>query len=291
MFEYLMYLAADVTAFILPLRALYWIAKRIATAHHFFDRSGREAVRRNLRVIMGGAVEGRALDRAVRQTYSNFALYLAEFFAMRKLDRRYFDSHVKIVGLENVDAARARGKGVLVVSAHYSNWELGLAYFALCGYPAYGIVAPHTNERVNNLFLKPRLAKGVRVIWTTNAIEEGHKALRGNGVLCMLGDRVTTKGGVETMFFGRPTTFPKGPARFALGAGTPVVTAYIIRHPDYRFTITFDEPIYIDTMADDEESLRVLMAAYTRRLEQYIGRDPTQYGVFYRIWRDADSPF
>ncbi|GAB4335263.1 MAG: lysophospholipid acyltransferase family protein [Candidatus Abyssubacteria bacterium] len=290
MSEYLMYLAAGVTASLLPLRTLYWIARRIAAVHHFFDRTGRMAVRDNLRVIMGNSLEERELKRAVKQTYTNFALYLAEFFAMPKLDRRYFDSHVDIKGLQNVDAARERGRGVLVVSAHYSNWELGLAYFALCGYPAYGIVAPHANERVNNLFLKPRLAKGVRVISTKNAIEEGYEALRGNGILCMLGDRVTTKGGMATLFFGRSTTFPKGPAKFALSAHAPVVTAYIIRHPDYRFTITFDEPIYTDAMADDMESLTALMTAYTHRLENYIRRDPTQYGVFYRVWKNADSP-
>jgi predicted LPLAT superfamily acyltransferase len=43
-------------------------------------------------------------------------------------------------------------------------------------------------------------------------------------------------------------------------------------------------------MREDDESVRLLMSAYTRRLEEYIKADPTQYGVFYRIWKNPESP-
>jgi KDO2-lipid IV(A) lauroyltransferase len=290
MLEYVIYLGAVFLATVFPLRPLYWIARRIADIHHFFDRKGRANVRTNLRVMLGESLEEKALRKAVKQTYYHFSLYLAEFFRMKKLDCDYFDSHVRIVGIENVDAALARGNGAVVVSAHYSNWELGLAYFAMSGYPAYGIVAPHRNKRVNDLFLAPRISMGVRVISTENAIEDGYKALKGNGILCLLGDRVTTKGGVETPFFGRPAVFPKGPARFAVRAHAPIVPAYIIRNLDNTFVITFEEPIDTHDMPDTDESVRSLMRIYAQKLEGYVRRDPTQYGVFYRIWRDADNP-
>ncbi len=289
MFEYLMYLGAEFLATVFPLRPLYWIARRIADLHHFFDRRGRAAVRTNLRVITGGALEGKALDRAVKQTYYHFSLYLAEFFRMKKLDREYFDSHVRIVGLEHVDAALKQGKGVIVVSAHYSNWELGLACLALRGYPTYVIVAPHKNARVNELFLRPRIRAGARPIYTKNALEGGYDALRNNGILVLLGDRVTTKGGVETTFFGHTAIFPKGPAKFAIRAHAPLIPAYIKRQPGNTFLITFEEPIYTDDMPDDEESLRRLMSAYAGRFETYITQDPVQYGVFAKIWKNADN--
>ncbi|MBI5118870.1 lysophospholipid acyltransferase family protein [Candidatus Poribacteria bacterium] len=289
MFEYLIYLGAEFLATVFPLNLLYWIARRIAEVHHFFDGRGRAAVRENLRVMTGGSLDERALNRAIRQTYYQFSRYLAEFFRMRRLDRRFFDSHVRIVGIENVETALKHGNGVVVVSAHYSNWELGLAYLTMRGYPAYAIVAPHRNKRVNALFLKPRLSKGVRVISTDRAVEEGYKALRGNGILCVLADRVTTKGGVPTTFFGRMAVFPKGAAKFALGTHAPIVPGHIIRHPGNTFTLTFSEPIHTNDMQDDDESVRRLMSAYTRRLEDYVRRDPTQYGVFHRIWKDADN--
>jgi len=290
MLEYLMYLGAVFLTTMFPLRPLYWIARRIAELHHFFDRKGRAAVEDNLRVITGGELDGRALKRAVRQTYYHFSLYLAEFFRMERLDSEYFDSHVKIVGLENVDAVLKRGKGAVIVSAHYSNWELGLAGLSMRGYSPYVIVASHKNKKVNDLFLRPRIDAGARPIPTENALDGGYEALRKNGILVVLGDRVTTKGGIGTTFFGRTTTFPKGPVKFAIGARAPLVTAHIMRHPGNTFVLTFDDPFYTDEMRDDDESLARLMAAYTRRFESFISRDPTQYGVFYRIWKDADSP-
>ena len=289
MFEYLMYLGAEFLATVFPLRQLYWIARRIADINYFFDRKGRAAVRDNLRVITGDSLDEDALKKAVKRTYYHFSLYLAEFFRMKKLDSGYFDSHVTIVGIEHVDRALEHGKGAIVVSAHFSNWELGLAALSLKGYQPYVIVAPHKNKKVNELFLRPRVKAGARPIFTENAIEGGYNALRSNGILILLGDRVTTKGGVETTFFGRAATFPKGPARFALGAHAPLIPAYIMRKPGNIFRITFEQPIWTDDMSDDDESLRRLMNVYARRFETYIRQDPTQYGVFYRIWQDADN--
>ena len=289
MLEYLMYLGAEFLATVFPLRQLYWIAERIADLHHFFDKKGRAAVKENLGVITGGRLDENALNKAVKQTYYHFSLYLAEFFRMKKLDQGYFDSHVKIVGISNVDTALKHGTGAVVVSAHFSNWELGLAALAMKGYQPYVIVAPHKNRKVNDLFLRPRVRAGARPIFTENAIEGGYEALRSNGILILLGDRVTTKGGVETTFFGRTAVFPKGPAKFALRARAPLIPAYIMRQPGNTFVVTFEEPIYTDDMADDDESLRRLMSAYARRFEACISQDPTQYGVFYKIWKNANN--
>jgi KDO2-lipid IV(A) lauroyltransferase len=290
MFEYGIYLAAVFLATMFPLKVLYWIARRVANIHRFFDGKGRAAVRANIRVVTGDKLDEKALNRAVKQTYYNFSLYLAEFFRTKKLDRGYFDSHVEVLGTENVDAALERGKGVVIVSAHISNWELGLHYFCTRGYPSYVIVASHKNKKVDDLFLKPRIEAGARPISTGDAMEGGYKALRENGILILMADRVTTKGGVERTFFGKPALFPKGPAKFAVGARAPLIPAYIFRQPDNSFTLQFDEPVYTDDMPDSEESVERLMDHYIRRFESYISRDPTQYGVFYRIWKDAHNP-
>lgn len=290
MIEYIVYLGAVFLATVFPLRILYWIASRIAVVYHFFDKKGREAVEANLRVITGGKLDEKALKKAVKQTYYHFSLYMAEFFRTEKLDKEYIDTHVEIEGTENVDAALEHGKGVVVISGHISNWELGLHYFCTRGYPSYVIVASHKNKKVNDLFLKPRINAGARPIASKNAIEDGYKALKENGILILLADRVTTKGGVERMFFGQPAIFPKGPAKFAVGAHAPVVPAYMLRRPDNTFKLTFEEPIYTDDMPDNEESVIDLMDKYIRIIEGYISHDPVQYSVFYKIWKDADSP-
>lgn len=289
MLEYVVYLGAVFLATVFPLKSLYWIARRIADVHYFFDRKGREAVAANLLVITGGALDEKALKKAVKQTYYNFSLYLAEFFRTKKLDKEYFDTHVEIIGTEHIDAALERGKGLVVVSAHFSNWELGLHYFCTSGYPSYVIVASHRNKKVNDLFLTPRINAGARPISTDNAIEGGYKALRENGILILLADRVTTKGGIEKTFFGRRTTFPKGPAKFAIGARAALIPAYMFRKPDNTFVLTFEKPVYTDDMPDTDESVGNLMGTYIRRFEKYIRRDPAQYGVFFRIWNDADN--
>jgi len=290
MFEYLMYLAAVFIASVFPLKILYWIARRVADLHHLFDRRGREAVEANLRVITAGKLSEKDLKKAGKQTYYHFSLYLAEFFRTKMLSKEYFDTHVEVVGTENVDKALEKGRGVIITSVHFSNWELGLHYFCSRGYPSYVIVASHRNKRVNDLFLNPRVAAGARPISTKDAIEGGYKALKDNGILILLADRVTTKGGIEKNFFGRPATLPKGPAKFAVGARAPLVPAHMMRNPDNTFVLTFEKPIYTDDMPDNEESVSKLMDTYIERFEELIGRDPAQYSVFFRIWKDENSP-
>ena len=163
-------------------------------------------------------------------------------------------------------------------------------YFCTNGYPSYVIVGLHKNKRVNDLFLKPRIDAGARPIPTSNALEGGYKALSENGILVVMADRVTTKGGVKKTFFGKEATFPLGPAKFAVGAHAPLVTAYIFRRPDNTFILTFEEPIYTDDMPETDESISALMDKYTERFESFVRKDPTQYSVFYRIWKDEDNP-
>lgn len=290
MFEYIVYLGAVFLATIFPLKALHWIAKRVADIQHFLDKKGRAAVEANLRVITGDKLDDRALRKAVKQTYYHFSLYLAEFFRTKKLDKEYFDTHVDVVGTENIDKALEHGRGVVIVSVHLSNWELGLHYFCTNGYPSYTIVASHKNKKVNDLFLKPRIEAGAHPIPTSNALEGGYQALSENGILILLADRVTTKGGVKKTFFGKTATFPLGPAKFAVGAHAPLVTAHIFRRPDNTFILAFEEPIYTDDVPDTDESVDALMDRYIERFETYIIKDPTQYSVFYRIWKNEDNP-
>jgi KDO2-lipid IV(A) lauroyltransferase len=290
MFEYIAYLVAVFLATIFPLKVLYWLAKRIASLHQFFDKKGSAAVEANLRVITGGKLEGKALKKAVKQTYHHFGLYLAEFFRSKKLDKEYFDSHVDVVGTDHIDKALEHGRGAVIVSVHLSNWELGLNYFCSNGYPSYVIVGSHKNKKVNDLFLNPRVEAGARPISTKNALEGGYQALRENGILIVMADRVTTKGGVKKTFFGKTATFPLGPAKFAVGAHAPLIPAHIFRRPDNTFILSFEEPIYTDDMPDTDESVEALMDRYTKRFESYIIKDPTQYSVFYRIWKDEDNP-
>jgi KDO2-lipid IV(A) lauroyltransferase len=290
MLEYIVFLGAVFLATIFPLKVLHWIAQRIADLHHLFDKKGREAVEANLRVITGGELEGKELKKAVKETYYHFSMYLAEFFRTKKLDKEFFDTHVKVVGTENVDKALEHGRGVIITSVHLSNWELGLNYFCSRGYPSYVIVGSHKNKKVNDLFLNPRIEAGARPISTKNAIEGGYKALGENGILVVLADRVTTKGGIAKNFFGRPAILPKGPAKFAVGAHAPLITAYIMRRSDNTFVLTFEEPIYTDELPDNDESVSYLMDRYIERFETFISANPTQYSVFYKIWKDENNP-
>jgi len=290
-FRYLCFSAIIMLCHLLPGRFLYWIALRVADLNYFiFDPRGREAVKANLRVVLPDATEERITYEA-RWVFRNFGKYLSEFFRFRSFDKAFFDKHVAIHGQEHVDRALAQGRGVLIVSAHLSNWELGAAAMRqACGYEVNVIAAMHRYGRVNNLFMRERESMGVRVIDMRTAPRRVIRALRGNGIVGLQGDRDPTEHGIDVEFFGRACRFPQGPARFAIASGAPIVPGFVLRRTNDSFTVVFEPPIPVPETGTREERTQVMTQAYARVIEEAIRWHPEEWGVFYRVWEEEWQP-
>ncbi len=275
---------------VLPARFLYWIALRIADINYLCDPRGRNAVKANLRHILPGASEDR-ITYETRWVFRNFGKYLTEFFRFRSFDDAFFSKHVAIRGQEHVEDALKKGKGCICLSAHLSNWELGAASLHMIGrYPVHVVAAMHRYGRVNDLFNRERESVGVNVIDVETAPRHVMRALRRNEVICILGDRDPTEQGVIVDFFGRPCRFPKGPARFAIATGAPIVPGFALRRTNDSFTIVFAPPIPMPEQGTKEEKVLAVTQAYARVIEEAIRWHPEEWTVFYGVWDEEWQP-
>ncbi len=274
-----------------PQPFLYWIALRVADLNYYLlDPNGRRAVEENLRRVLPDASPERIAWEA-RWVFRNFGKYLSEFFRFRRFDDAFFRRHVAIHGQEHVEAALAKGRGVLVVSAHLSNWELGAAAIRRhFDRPVNVIAAMHRYGRVNRLFMREREWMGLSVIDMRKAPRRVLDALRRGEIVCTLGDRDPTDNGVMVDFFGSPCRFPQGPARFALATGAPVVTGYVLRRTNDSFSIVFQPPIEAPPGGSKLERVRAIMQVYARRIEEAIRWHPEEWGVFYPVWNGEWVP-
>ena len=281
--QYLKYKMAHWLALTLPLKAAYTVAAFIAILQYAFSRRDRRIVAGNMRAVFPSESEA-GIRRLTRGVFINFAKYLVDFFRFEKIDRAFVDKKIKVVGRENLDEALRKGKGVITLSAHIGNYELGGAAISLLGYKFNAVALNHDDKKVNDFFVGQRVRTGVNVIPMGSALKKCYNALRGGQVLALLGDRDFSPNGITTGFFGRKALLPRGPAAFYLKTGALIVPGFLIRMPDDSFELRFEKRIAYEPTGDEAADEKNVTDLFLKVIERYIRDYPTQWYMFRPFW-------
>lgn len=283
MCQFIIYRIAKGLALILPIRVGYSIATFLAVLQFYLSKKDREVVLDNLRAVLK-VDDDLMLRRLAKKTFINFAKYLIDFFRFSKLDRSYIESNVKIIGRDILDGALEGGKGVIALSAHIGNYELGGAIVALLGYPLNVVALDHKNRLVNNFFIKQRQTARMNVISMGAALKKCYGCLTKGEILALLGDRDFSNHGIRVKFFGRDSLIPKGAATLSLQTGASVVPTFIIRLSDDTFQFTFEKPISYSATGNADEDAQRIIENCIKVIEEYVRRYPSQWFMFRRFW-------
>ncbi|MFH1045953.1 MAG: lysophospholipid acyltransferase family protein [Candidatus Omnitrophota bacterium] len=276
---------------ILPIRVTYFLAELIASGYFFFAKKDKINLAHNLSVVLEYTRNPRNINRASRMVFVNFAWYLAEFLRAAKFDLNYLRSHVEFQGKEHLDQALELRKGVILVSAHLGNWELGSMVVSMSGYPMNIVAWTHKDKKVNNFFIQQRQEKGVAVIPLGVAVRKVLTALAANQVVAFAGDIdfANPKEGIKVKLFGKDTLMPKGPATFSLKTGAPLVPTFMIReHPD-RFRLILQAPILPESSGDSDADRIRLTEKIAQKMEAMIARYPEQWFMPTPRWQTPQN--
>ena len=228
-----------------------------------------------------------------RASYESLGRTTIEAALLPKLGRQgVLDLFVRADGWDVLEAARAEGRGVIVVTGHLGNWEIGGSYVAARGVPIDGIARQMENPLFDDFLTGTRERLGMHVVWDGDAVRRTPRALKENRVVAMVSDQgALGLASTWVPFFGRPAKTPRGPAVFALRLGVPMLFAVAMRQPDGRFVISF-ERIPVEPTGDRERDVDTIVAVYTGMLEQWVRRHPEQYFWQHRRWKHqpADTP-
>jgi KDO2-lipid IV(A) lauroyltransferase len=280
---YVMYRFGCFLAMTLPLKVSYAIACFISDIFYHLSAPDRHAVMENLRVVTGRDDE-RELRAMAKEVFRNFGKYLVDFFRFSKIDDGYMKRFIKVEGLENLDRALARGGGVIALSAHIGNWELGGFTLSLLRSPLMAVVLTHKNKMVNDFFTKQRKVSGLVPVEIGLSLRGCYNVLKSNGILALLGDRDFSKNGLRMKFFGADAVMPKGPAVFSARLGSEIVPSFMLREKDDTFRLVFEPPIDRPSSGDEDSMVRDIMQRYVAVIEKYISLYPTQWYMFRRAW-------
>lgn len=197
-------------------------------------------------------------------------------------------------GWELIEGPTREGRGVLLVTGHLGNWELGGAYLAARGVPIDAIARHMENPLVDGYITRTRQRLGMRVVHDEAAVRQVPRAIRSGRSVAMLVDQgAVGLASTWVPFFGRDAKTPRGPAVFALRLDAPVVFGCALREPDGRYRMHL-EPVEVPRTGDREADVDRTVAAYTATLERWVRRAPGQYFWQHRRWKHqrpaADIP-
>lgn len=286
MILYGLYRIGSFISLTLPLKVSYFLAYLVACICHRIYGDSREAVYSNLKVVMGDSCDDKKLRSMTKKVFVNFAKYLVDFFRFSIMDGEYIKKFVKVEGLSNVDDALLKGKGVILLSAHIGNWELGGLVMGALRPPVSAVVLTHKNKEINDFFTRQRLMANFKPIEIGITLRACFSVLKNNGLLALLGDRDFSKSGMYTNFFGKPALIPKGPAVFSCRLGSIIIPTFMIREPDDTFRLIMEKPIYPVMQGDEEKSVKKLMEEYSAVIESYVRRYPDQWYMFREVWNN-----
>ena len=245
----------------------------------------REVVERQLRAAFP-ELSLEEVQRIARASYANLGRTTTETALLPLYDReRIIDMFEAVEGWSIVEERLAREKGLILVSGHLGNWELGGAYLAARGLPMQAVARYMENPLFDRYLTRTRERIGMTIVHDDQAVRRVPRALRtGNAVAFLIDQGAVGLASTWVPFFGRFAKTPRGPAVFALRLGTPMVFGVAIRQPSGRFRLTF-EPIDTTATGNLEADIERIVTAYTAALERWVRRAPEQYFWHHRRWK------
>jgi len=199
---------------------------------------------------------------------------------------------VQIIGRDNLDKALARGRGVILISAHFGNFPVMLARLGLEGYRVAGVMRPMRNNRVEKLFTARRARFNIKTIYSQPrkvCIESTIKSIRDNELVFVLLDQNFGTGGVFVDFFGRKAATATGPLVLARRTKAAIVPCFIVRQKDDTHKIIIEPPFIQEEKGSYQENLIANIQGLTSIIEAYIRKYPEQWGWIHRRWKSRPN--
>jgi len=249
------------------------------------DRKHRRITTDNLTYAFGSQKSPYEIRILARQVFVNLLKVVFEIGWSLNLDEIRLSTHFKIDGFHHLKNAYEKGKGVLVLTAHFGNWELLSVVGAMIKFPINIVVRPLDFKPLDHFIFYLRTRFGGKIIPKQRSIRTIIRSLdRGEMVLLLMDQNVDWYEGVFVDFMGHRACTNKGLALLALKTGAPVVPVFMVREK-LKFRAEFGPEILTVKTGDKQKDIEINTQEYNRVVENFIRRYPDQWFWVHQRWK------
>ncbi len=269
----------------LPYRLAGWLGEGLGRLFCCLDVRHRLIALDNLRPSFRGEKTEEELQEIILRLYKSFGRGLIETVCLAKMSAERIKALTEIEGLEHYRTAHNQGKGVVLLSAHFGNWEwLGVA-LSVYGIAMHAVMRPMNNPYLDKLVQKWRTRFGNVLLNKRTDSGQIIKLLRESVTMGFLLDQnVGHRQAVFVDYFGRPAATNKALATIVLRTGAPVLPTFIIKKPG-GYKVVIGKALVLPKTGRLATDLVEITALFTKVIEGYVRRYPDHWLWLHRRWR------
>ncbi|MBL4870907.1 MAG: lysophospholipid acyltransferase family protein [Robiginitomaculum sp.] len=259
-------------------KALAWIGPK--TSKHHIARTG-------MHLAFPDASEEQ-IESWLHESWNRLGRTFGEFPLLGRVKVFDKNSRVEVIGLEHLETLKREGKGAVLVSGHFANWEIMAAVFSQADLPIRVTYRPTNNPYFDKRIRSQRAAYGIKLMVAKSGAKgakELIKALRSGQSIALLNDQKFNEG-IEVPFFGVGAMTAPGPTRLALKTGAPLIPMSIIRLRGAKFRVHIHEAIPLQNTGNTNADVRDGVQKITSFIENHIRAHPTDWFWVHRRWPD-----
>jgi KDO2-lipid IV(A) lauroyltransferase len=251
------------------------ISQHIASILYYYIPKRRKVAIKNLRTAFP-EYSDIWIQNMLKKCYKFFIYNFIQFLAFPKST----DSiKIQINGQVALDNALEKGKGVILISAHFGAWEILGHWLGVNNYPLRGVAQRQKNKGANKFFEEKRQLSGIKHIYRKVGMDVLYNILKENKILGLVSDQDAKNKGIFVNFFNTPTSTHKGAAIFHLNTSAPMIFGLCIQTGFQEYKIELIPIIPVNNTIED------ITKQYTLTLEKIIRKYPEQNFWFHNRWK------
>ena len=271
--------------FLLPRPFCLAIGKAFGHLVYHIDRKHRQIALSNLNIAFGSRISIAKKKRIAKSSFRHFGGVFADIIKIQHVKQDKIRRSLSIEGTEHLENALLQGKGVLIFSAHFGNWEIATALVSHIG--KVNVVArPLDNMLLEKEILQIRKKLGASVISKQQAARPILRALMANEIVAILIDQNTVRDqAVFVDFFGKSAATTPSLAAFFLKTGAPIVPVFCHPTQGGGYHVMIQESLGIDMTGEEEQDILKITQLCTKIIQNQIQENPKVWLWFHNRWK------
>ncbi|HVO73141.1 MAG TPA: lysophospholipid acyltransferase family protein, partial [Ignavibacteriaceae bacterium] len=219
-------------------------------------------------------------------SYKSFIITLIEILYLPYMNRSDIEKAVLCTNKELIREKYNEKKGVILLSAHYGNWEyVAASVSSQVDIPFHVIVKSQRNPYVNDWLNRARTRWINKIVPLGISVRQIYSVLKEKNIAAMVADQRGPIEGIRINFFGRKASVYSGPAILALKTDAPIIYGITVRQRDYSYITTLHEVSKENLPYDYNDKIIELSQRHTSFLEDYIRQHPEQWLWMHKRWK------
>ena len=290
MIDYLLYLLYKLFKFIillLPKVLVKFFLDCLVSLLNFFDKEHKKYSKANLDFVYKDKINDTKKYEIIKNSYRNLVYNLYEFIENQTLDLAGFESKITVENEKYILDALKNKRKIILVTAHYGNWEYGSTFIPLKYAPTTMVGRPMNNEYLNEELDKTRTKNNTQMLSKDEAGRGLIKALKNGRILGLVIDQHNTAG-IDVNFFGHTVKQTDSSSRLAVKFDAIILPLFFTMDSFGKYTAKFYEPLEPSSYEGKDQILN-LTQAQTDIMEKHILQKPEQWFWQHKRFKQYNS--